>query len=148
VQLEYLCDVEWQYELLQGGPVEEVAGREGRVYGQGTGTFSGRLTGVANWSNFPRLVDGYAHPDARGAIELADGGVVLFTLTGLTNIADGSGIHVLNFTTRHEPSRWLNELIAVGEGSIDVEREALSMRYYSCVVDHRPGIPDAREPTR
>ena len=30
---------------------------------------------------------------------------------------------------------------AVGEGSIDVDRGALSMRYYSCHVDYRPKVP-------
>ena len=77
MQLEHLCDVEWRHDLLE--EVEAAAGREGRLYGQGTGTFAGRLAGTANWSNSPRLHDGFAHPDARVSIELSDGGLVLFT---------------------------------------------------------------------
>jgi hypothetical protein len=106
------------------------------------------LAGVASWSNSPRLHSGYAHPDARGAIELDDGGLVLFSLTGLSNVTDGSGIHVMSFMTDHVPSLWLNDVIAVGEGSIDKERLALMMRYYCCTVDYRPPIPTAPEPAR
>src|SRR6478609_8068283 len=37
--------------------------------------------------------------------------------------------------------RGLNELIAVGEGSIDPHRLVLAMRYYECIVDHLPSLP-------
>ena len=79
-------------------------------------------------------------PDARGTIEVGDQAFVLFTLTGLSNLTDGAGIHVLTFMTEHKPHLWLNEVIAIGEGSIDVAAGALSMRYYSCHVDYRPDL--------
>ena len=65
---------------------------------------------------------------------------MLFTLTGLSNLTDGSGVHVMTFMTEHKPHLWLNEVIAVGEGSIDQAAGALNMKYYSFHVDHRPAL--------
>ncbi|EWT01272.1 hypothetical protein N865_05510 [Intrasporangium oryzae NRRL B-24470] len=137
---EHLCDVEWRYDLLH--EVGASGPGDGQYYGQGTAILTGRLAGVARWSNFPRARAGYTFPDARGAIETAGGGLVLFTLRGLSNLTDGAGIHVMTFQTDHDEYLWLNEVIALGEGSLDARRRALSMRYYSCHVEYRPLIPD------
>ena len=34
----------------------------------------------------------------------------------------------------------LNDVIAIGEGSIDPDRGLLALRYYACVADYLPGI--------
>jgi hypothetical protein len=93
--------------------------------GVGAPAFSG-------WSCTPaRVSDG----------PLGDGDLVLFELHGLSNLAAGSAIHVMTFKTTHGPHLWLNDVLALGEGSIDVDQEALPMRFYECIVTHRPGVP-------
>ena len=132
MQLEHLCDVSWAYDLLH--EVEPSEGSDGRVYGQGTATFDGRLSGSAQWSNFPRIRNRFALPDARGVIHAGEG-EVLFALTGVSSLNDGRGVHVMTFQTAVSDYLWLNHVLAIGEGTIDVERARLAMRYYECRVE-------------
>jgi hypothetical protein len=143
VRLDLLTDVVWRYDLLH--EVEAAEGADGQVFGQGTAEFTGRLAGTATWANFPRLREGYAFPNAHGSLVVAEDAFVLFTLTGMSSLSDGQGVHVLMFRTDHGPHRWLNEVIAVGEGSIDPAAGVLAMRYYSCHVDYLPTLPAAAD---
>jgi len=130
MRLDHLCDASWHYDMLH--EVEPSVTGDGRFYGQGTAILKGRLAGSAEWSNFPRVRDRHALPEARGVIHLSGGGEVLFALGGLSSLTDGRGIHVLTFQTSAPSHRWLNNLLAVGEGTIDVEHSRLAMRYYEC----------------
>jgi hypothetical protein len=141
MRLEPLCEARWQYDLMRS--VEPSEQGDGALYGQGTGTLTGRLAGQAQWSNAPRLREGHAYPDARGVIELPSGEPLLFRLAGLASLTDGRAIHVMTFQTHDPGHAWLNDVVAVGEGSVDRSRGLLAMRYYECIVDDAPALPEA-----
>ncbi len=65
---------------------------------------------------------------------------MLFSLTGMSSLASGSGVHVMTFQTADAAHGWLNDVIAVGEGSIDPDRGLLAMRYHVCTADYLPSI--------
>ena len=65
---------------------------------------------------------------------------MLFSLTGMSSLASGSGVHVMTFQTADAAHGWLNDIIAIGEGSIDPDRGLLAMRHYACTADYLPGV--------
>jgi hypothetical protein len=46
----------------------------------------------------------------------------------------------LTFQAADAAHGWLNDIIAIGEGSVDPGRGLLAMRYYACTADYLPGI--------
>ena len=128
----------WSYDLIRS--VDPSERGDGLLFGQGEATFTGELAGHARWSNSPRLRGTWAFPDAHGVLDAEQGGQVLFTVSGMSSLSDGSGIHVLTFQTDHPQHGWLNDVFAVGEGSVDADRGLLAMRYYRCTVEHLPDL--------
>ena len=59
---------------------------------------------------------------------------------GMSSLTSGSGVHMMTFQTADAAHGWLNDIIAIGEGSIDHDRGLLAMRYYACTADYLPGI--------
>ena len=87
----------------------------------------------------PRLRGSWAFPQAAVSLRW-QAASSLFSLTGMSSLASSSGIHVMTFQTADTAHGWLNEVVAIGEGSIDPNRGLLAMRYYACVADYLPGI--------
>ncbi len=144
MHLEFLFEMELDYEggFFVMAPYGE---REGRGYGDGRGrVFGDRLSGSVRWSNHPhRREDGVLVPDAHGVIETDDGARILFHLGGYSHPIEGSPkLRVIvspgTFASDNEHYRWLNDVIAVGEGLIDFETLRLRLRYYACIGEISP----------
>lgn len=138
MELRHLVDAEFRYESMALARSE--AG--GRMFGAGDATFTGeRLSGVATWANFPRLLpDGSTRPEASGAMTTSDEATVLFRLGGNGYPEGGRALHVLTFEAHDDRYSWLNDVVAVGEGSVDLERVVLKMRYFECIGGADPGF--------
>ena len=92
---DHLCDAGWSYDLLH--EVEGADRRDGRLYGQGTGTLRGAAFRHGALVETPAAASALAVPNACGVIHPDGGGVVLSELRGLSSLHDGSGVHVMTF---------------------------------------------------
>jgi hypothetical protein len=141
MRLEPLFEMELDYE---GGffVIAPYGGGEGAGYGDGKGRVSGeQVNGSIRWSNHPRRrEDGVLVPDAHGVIETDDGARIVFHLGGYSLVLEGEParrgiVSPATFATDDERYRWLNDVIAIGEGSIDFTTLRLRMSYHRCVAD-------------
>jgi Protein of unknown function (DUF3237) len=138
MRLEPLAEFRMRYsEAIR--LVQPYQSGEGSAWGVGDGTTSGRISGRARWVNHPhRRSDGTFMPNAHGVIETDDGETVLFSLQGRTPtegpLAGKQHLSVL-FEAEAERYRWLNDVLAVAEGIIEMESEHPVMRAacYECV---------------
>lgn len=139
MRLEPLFDIDLDYE--DGFfVIAPYGGTEGIGYGSGRGRVSGeRVAGAVRWSNHPRRrEDGVLVPDAHGVIETDDGARIVFHLAGYSTPIEASStkraiVSPATFASDDDRYRWLNDVVAVGEGTIDFETLRLGMRYYAAV---------------
>ena len=117
-------------------------GTEGAGYGSGRGSVSGeRVRGAVRWSNHPRRrEDGVLVPDAHGMIETDDDARIVFHLGGYSTAVEGSPttraiVSPATFATDDDRYRWLNNVVAVGEGTIDFRTLRLRMQYYAVLTE-------------
>ena len=140
MRLEHLFDGEYRYDAPPT-IVRSPNGHEARAFGGGSGRLSGdRLSGEIAWSNFPRSRDDGAFlPNLTGKITSDDGAVVPFETHGISIVgADGSQRRIcssLRFHTDGEGLRWLNDVVAVEEGVIDMTTGVVRTRGWLCVPD-------------
>lgn len=138
VELEPLGTFRLRYDADGLTLVKPFAGHEAQGFGAGTGEIDGeRLSGPIRWANYPRMRDdGVLMPDARGVID-AQGGPVLFELHGYslaTSVATTRRVvATINFRSEVERHRWLNDAIAVHEGSIDFTDMSTEFPAFICV---------------
>ena len=142
MRLERLCSIDLQYvgdvHLLR-----PYGNEAGLAYGGGDGTVAGdRLAGSVRWSNHPtRRGDGTMLPSARGAVTTADGGLVLFDMTGRTVFVDVDGgsvgrqLVMTLFESEDERYAWLNDTVCIAEGAIDPVRFVSHFVVHLCYSD-------------
>jgi hypothetical protein len=139
MRLEPIFDMDLDYE--DGFfVIAPYGGTEGTGYGSGGGRVSGeRVTGAVRWSNHPRRrEDGVLMPDAHGVIETDDGARIVFHLGGYSTAIEGSStkraiVSPAGFATDDDRYRWLNDVVALGEGTIDFQTVRVRMRYYAAI---------------
>jgi hypothetical protein len=139
VRLDYLFDIDMKY-------VGETVALQ--PHGDGTREWFGvlegvlrgpRLMGRLRWANHARQrEDGVWCPNAHGVVTTEDGAQILMTMRGY-NIpakvsgAKGSVVATCTFSASDTKYRWLNDVIAVVEGTRDSERNETRLKAYACV---------------
>jgi hypothetical protein len=112
---------------------------DGFGYGEGEGSLEGeRVRGTIRWSNHPRRrLDGTFLPNVFGHLATHDGADVLFHMTGRTTFVDGVGQQnlVLLFEAADERYLWLERIVCVAEGTIDMATKAMRAELYACTPD-------------
>jgi hypothetical protein len=119
-------DEEKKLQLFGGG--------DGRVRGE-------RLSGTVEWLNAPTFrKDGVLLPNVRGLIKTEDGARVRYETQGYSYVVPDrppnfrSIVASVRFYSKAEQYQWLNTLVGLEEGIINVANGRIVTRVYQC--DH------------
>lgn len=147
MRLEHLCDGEYRYDAAPV-VVTPFDGGEAIGFGGGRGRLSGdRLSGTLRWSNFPRRrEDGTFLPALTGVVETADGATILFETHGVSLPPEQGTSHrvissAVRFHAEDDAHRWLNDVLAVEEGRIDMTTGVVHTSVWVCVPDRETVSP-------
>lgn len=136
MDLEHLFDLRLQYRTPL--VVQLAWNGQGQGLGRGDGTATGRLSGSVEWVNTPPVrADAVFQPTVTGAITTEAGDTVLYQTHGLSlRPAEDEPDHrrfstAVRFTTDADPYRWLNDVLAVEEGVIDIRDGSITTRVFA-----------------
>jgi hypothetical protein len=139
VRLDHLFDIDMKYV---GETV--VLHPHGKATAEWLGVLEGdirrpRLTGRLRWADHARQrEDGVWCPDAHGVVTTEDRAQILMTMRGYNVPATDSGakgyvVAACTFSSSDARYRWLNDVMAVVEGTRDSERNETRLKAYACV---------------
>ena len=138
MRLDHLAELDVQYttDLLI---VQPYGTGEGTGLGEGIGTLSGeRINGTFKWSNLAhRRSDGNILGHHRGLVETDDGASLILTMqTRLIFLDDrtkaGQNLWMW-FEAEEERYRWLNDVLCIGEGRLDLLSLKGHIRAFVCI---------------
>jgi hypothetical protein len=122
VHLEPLYRVRFSYPEQWGVDVEGPGGTQEQWFFIAEGRAEGRISGRFRGANHPqRRTDHTFVPDFQGVIETDDGGTVFFDMRGYGRAYPPGRRQIVVATTHlsdDERYRWLNDVVAVGEGEV------------------------------
>jgi Protein of unknown function (DUF3237) len=138
MRLDHIADIDLGF-TNDFRTVEPYGSGEGTAFGEGLGTVSGKaFNGKIRWCNLAhRRSDGNLLSDYLGLIETNDGAYVMAKMKTRTIFSEdrvmaGQNL-VISFEAEDEKYRWLNEVLCVGEGRLDVVPLEAQIRVYACI---------------
>ncbi len=145
MKLEHLFDGDYLYtgalELVVS-PFDE--NKRMQLFGGGDGRVRGeRIRGAVEWENAPRFrSDGVFTPNVRGLILCEDGGRIRYETQGFSEPPDPAHptlrriVASVRFYSKVDSFAWLNTILGLEEGVIDVSTGRIRTRVLACRHDY------------
>jgi hypothetical protein len=124
-QLEHLFEVQLEYK--EDKPPVSTEGKVGEYIGSGDGTANGsQINGSIHWTLFEAQSETVCESNMFGVIEMDDGAKIKFDTMGFFMRPDKDDPNLwvtsaaVKFDTEVERYRWLNAILGVWEGELDM----------------------------